>query len=132
MKLTPGQIDAANELIRDIGWITPEHWETIAAVLASREQGDGERTIEAERVKSRLLGMEDAISAFSDESLLAENKTLIEAIDEEMVSCHLGVFNSGDDPRKAINLLMWWAQGLGAYEALRPIDEEDKSMQDER
>ena len=101
-----------------------------AALLAHEKAGmrDGAgESIQAERVKSRLLGIEDAISAFSDESLLAENKILIEAIDEEMVSCHLGVFNSGDDPRRAINLLMSWAQGLGEYEALRPIDEEDKS-----
>ena len=106
-------------------------WNAAGAALLAHEKaemrdGAGE-SIQAERVKSRLLGIEDAISAFSDESLLAENKILIEAIDEEMVSCHLGVFNSGDDPRRAINLLMSWAQGLGEYEALRPIDEEDKS-----
>ena len=50
--------------------------------LAASAQGKAQERIEAERVKSRLLGMEDAISAFSDESLIAENKKLHEAIEE--------------------------------------------------
>lgn len=109
--------------------------ETEAELAAANERaerlsrpvnGDTE-FIKAERVKSRLLGMEDAISAFSNESLMAENEALIDAIDQEMVSCHLGVFNPGDDPRKAINLLMCWAQSLGEYNALRPVDEDDKN-----
>lgn len=117
-------LDAARERILAHSGAQPPS--APAQEQAGMRDGAGE-SIQAERVKSRLLGIEDAISAFSDESLLAENKILIEAIDEEMVSCHLGVFNSGDDPRRAINLLMSWAQGLGEYEALRPIDEEDKS-----
>jgi len=57
--------------------------ELARAALPARadEQGDGERNVEFERVKSRLLGMEDAISAFSDDSLIAENKKLHEAIE---------------------------------------------------
>lgn len=40
---------------------------------------------------------------------------LEKTIDNEMVVCHLGVFNSGDDPKKAIDTLMQWSQGVGEF-----------------
>lgn len=44
-----------------------------------------------------------------------ETKELRNAIDQEMVIAHLGVFNRGDDPVKAIKELMLWSQGVGEY-----------------
>ena len=37
------------------------------------------------------------------------------AIDEQMVVTHLGVFNSGDDPKAALHKLMCWSEDVGAY-----------------
>jgi len=67
---------------------------------------------------SRLLKAQRAeiveLERFNKE-LLEENDKLIRALDEEMVCCHLGVFDRGDDPKKAINILMHWSQGVGEY-----------------
>ena len=48
-------------------------------------------------------------------ALKRENEELRNAIDQEMVIAHLGVFNRGDDPVKAIKELMLWSQGVGEY-----------------
>lgn len=48
-----------------------------------------------------------------------ENEELRNAIDREMVIAHLGVFNRGDDPVKAIKELMLWSQGVGEYFAAK-------------
>ena len=37
------------------------------------------------------------------------------AIDNELVVSHLGVFNSGDDPKIALNKLQCYEQDLGAF-----------------
>jgi hypothetical protein len=42
----------------------------------------------------------------------AEREKWIKALDAEMVSCHLGVFNSGDDPRAALAKLLAWHQDV--------------------
>ena len=49
------------------------------------------------------------------DALLARVKQLESAIDEQMVSTQLGVFESGDDPVRAIKLLMDWSQDTGAF-----------------
>jgi len=43
-------------------------------------------------------------------------------IDEEMVACHIGVFNREDDPKKALNSLMVWSQGVGEYFAKEKVE----------
>lgn len=50
-----------------------------------------------------------------------ENAELRNAIDQEMVTTHLGVFNRGDDPVKAIRELMLWSQGVGQYFAMESL-----------
>jgi hypothetical protein len=49
--------------------------------------------------------------------LEARVKELEDALDHQMVITHLGVFNTGDDPVKAINALMYWSYSLGEYNA---------------
>jgi len=41
-----------------------------------------------------------------------ERDKWIRAIDEEMVACHLGVFNAEDDPKAAIAKLLAWHQDV--------------------
>lgn len=48
------------------------------------------------------------------------------AIDNELVVAHLGVFNSGDDPKIALNKLECYSQDLGAYFA----KEENQQLRD--
>lgn len=45
----------------------------------------------------------------------AEIERLVRALDEEMVSCGIGTFELGNDPKKAVNSLMFWSQGVGEY-----------------
>jgi hypothetical protein len=47
--------------------------------------------------------------------LKAERDALVRAIDDAMVSAHIGVFNPGDDPKDAINKLAVYEQGVGEY-----------------
>lgn len=42
-------------------------------------------------------------------------KELEMAIDNEMVMAHIGVFNSGDDPKVALNKLQCYAEDLGSF-----------------
>ena len=48
-------------------------------------------------------------------AVCAERDALIAALDHEMVNCLQSTFTLGDDPKKALNTLLDWAQGLGAY-----------------
>jgi hypothetical protein len=41
-----------------------------------------------------------------------EREAWTKALDAEMVSCHLGVFNAEDDPRAAIAKLLAWHQDV--------------------
>ncbi len=45
----------------------------------------------------------------------ARIKALEQAIDNEMVVSHLGVFNPGDDPKVALNKLQCYAEDLGSF-----------------
>lgn len=47
--------------------------------------------------------------------LRARVKELVNAIDNEMVVSHLGVFNSGDDPKVALNKLLAFSESVGAF-----------------
>ena len=46
---------------------------------------------------------------------------LVQALDKQMVTTHLGVFNADDDPDAAIHKLMCWSQDVGEYFAKETI-----------
>ncbi len=92
-------------------------------------------------LRERLAAAEESDAAMRDEcsalrfelrATLGERDALVRAIDDEMVSCHIGVFNLGDDPKKAINALGVWSQGVGAYFAERERDEARRDRDDAR
>ena len=49
------------------------------------------------------------------EKLTKEQDELVNAIDNEMVVTHMGVFNAGDDPKVALNKICCYAQDLGKF-----------------
>ena len=49
------------------------------------------------------------------EKLTKERDALVDAIDNEMVVTHMGVFNLGDDPKVALNKICCYAQDLGKF-----------------
>ena len=49
------------------------------------------------------------------EKLTKERDELVNAIDNEMVVTHMGVFNAGDDPKVALNKICCYAQDLGKF-----------------
>ena len=49
------------------------------------------------------------------EKLTKERDELVNAIDNEMVVTHMGVFNAGDDPKVALNKIYCYAQDLGKF-----------------
>lgn len=53
--------------------------------------------------------------------LKARLQAFVQALDKEMVTSHIGVFNENDDPAKAINDLMLWSQGVGEYFAAEKL-----------
>ena len=70
-----------------------------------------------------------AIESAATAPLLAEIERLTSAIDEEMIVSHIGVFNRGDDPVKAIKSLMLWSQGVGEYFANEKLKERVKELE---
>ncbi len=68
-------------------------------------------------------------------ALKAELSTHVAALDEQMTSACLGVFNQGDDPKATIKLLMDWAQEVGAFfakEEIKHLQEELVAVGEER
>jgi hypothetical protein len=59
-----------------------------------------------------FAGYEDIFFRFAELVAARERDKWIRAIDEEMVSCHLGVFNVEDDPKAAIAKLLAWHQDV--------------------
>ena len=61
--------------------------------------------------------METEITALREqvEKLTKERDALVNAIDNEMVVTHMGVFNLGDDPKVALNKICCYAQDLGKF-----------------
>lgn len=49
------------------------------------------------------------------EKLTKERDALVDAIDNEMIVTHMGVFNPGDDPKVALNKICCYAQDLGKF-----------------
>ena len=63
------------------------------------------------------LAMETEITTLREqvEKLTKERDALVNAIDNEMVVTHMGVFNLGDDPKVALNKICCYAQDLGKF-----------------
>ena len=55
---------------------------------------------------------EDKLERFAALVAAKEREEWTKALDAEMVSCHLGVFNAEDDPRAAIAKLLAWHQDV--------------------
>ena len=69
------------------------------------------------------------------EKLMKERDALVNAIDNEMVVTHMGVFNLGDDPKVALNKICCYAQDLGKFfaedackEQLAALAEQNENM----
>lgn len=50
--------------------------------------------------------------------------TAEQAIDEELVNCHLGTLESFESPWEALHALMVWHQNVGEYFAKESISKE--------
>ena len=50
--------------------------------------------------------------------------TAEQAIEEELILCHLGTLESFESPWEALNALMVWHQHLGEYFAERSVSNE--------
>ena len=73
------------------------------------------------------------------EKLTKERDALVNAIDNEMVVAHMGVFNLGDDPKVALNKICCYAQDLGKFfaedackEQLAALAEQNAKLTKER
>lgn len=73
------------------------------------------------------------------EKLTKERDELVNAIDNEMVVTHMGVFNAGDDPKVALNKICCYAQDLGKFfaedackEQLAALAEQNEKMRKAR
>lgn len=69
--------------------------------------------------------------------LTKERDELVNAIDNEMVVTHMGVFNAGDDPKVALNKICCYAQDLGKFfaedackEQLATLAEQNEKMRE--
>ena len=69
------------------------------------------------------------------EKLTKERDALVDAIDNEMVVTHMGVFNLGDDPKVALNKICCYEQDLGKFfaedackEQLAALAEQNEKM----
>ena len=78
---------------------------------------------ELETLKDQLASSESSPITEEVEDILrseitkrdARIKALEQAIDNEIVVSHLGVFNPGDDPKVALNKLQCYAEDLGSF-----------------
>ena len=50
--------------------------------------------------------------------------TAEQAIDEELINCHLGTLESFESPWEALHALMLWHQNVGEYFAKESISKE--------
>ena len=73
--------------------------------------------IAGEEVADMVDSLEQEVSTLREqaEKLTKERDTLVDAIDNEMVVTHMGVFNAGDDPKVALNKICCYAQDLGKF-----------------
>ena len=70
-----------------------------------------------ERITKSYLNAVDQHNKTLDElaAITKERDALVDAIDTETVVTHLGVFNTGDDPKLALNKILVYAQDLGKF-----------------
>jgi len=86
-----------------------------ATIRAHAERTVEARSDEPEAVKRlREAPVWHLVTDYID-TITAERDALVRAIDDAMVSAHIGVFNPGDDPKDAINKLAVYEQGVGEY-----------------
>lgn len=73
--------------------------------------------IAGEEVADMVDSLEREVSSLREqvEKLTKERDALVNAIDNEMVVTHMGVFNLGDDPKVALNKICCYAQDLGKF-----------------
>jgi len=73
--------------------------------------------IAGEEVADMVDSLEREVSSLREqvEKLTKERDALVDAIDNEMVVTHMGVFNPGDDPKVALNKICCYAQDLGKF-----------------
>ena len=83
-------------LLCDCAVLWAEDYKRRLSVARARIREQAGREVRAERVRSRMMGIEDAIHAFSDESLVTENKALHTAI-ENFWKCQASGHQCGCD-----------------------------------
>jgi hypothetical protein len=83
-------------------WHNGQIAELSERLLATREQRENWAKFAMQMLRER-------------DAMRAERDALVRAIDDAMVSAHIGVFNPGDDPKDAINKLAVYEQGVGEY-----------------
>lgn len=73
--------------------------------------------IAGEEVADMVDSLEQEVHTLREqvEKLTKERDELVNAIDNEMVVTHMGVFNAGDDPKVALNKICCYAQDLGKF-----------------
>ena len=101
---------AFTQLVADLAEDAMELACSTASELDTRNAGRRRR-----RIAGRIIDAHAAVCA--------ERDALVAAIDHEMVNCLMSTFTLGDDPKKALNTLLDWAQGLGAYFAQQRHEE---------
>lgn len=93
--------------------------------------------IAGEEVADMVDILEQEVSTLREqvEKLTKERDALVNAIDNEMVVTHMGVFNLGDDPKVALNKICCYAQDLGKFfaedackEQLATLAEQNEKM----
>ncbi len=93
--------------------------------------------IAGEEVADMVDSLEREVSTLREqvEKLTKERDALVNAIDNEMVVTHMGVFNLGDDPKVALNKICCYAQDLGKFfaedackEQLAALAEQNEKM----
>jgi len=89
-------------------------------VLVYWDEKGGRQVVRGWTAQQILTHREEYAAARVVEAVAAERARWVAALDEEMVSCHLGVFNDGDDPRAAINKLLAWAASVALDPAVSP------------
>jgi len=92
-----------------------EHWQTCPTCYPQGFDEHGAR--KPVEIPSSREELQREITTIREqvEKLTKERDELVNAIDNEMVVTHMGVFNAGDDPKVALNKICCYAQDLGKF-----------------
>ncbi len=105
-------VDMANRIEQLEAEVKVHRKSTEAWMDRFSESDKARYTLEAELAKTVKLLNEANIQI---EDLMTEIKEHVNALDDQMVSTHIGVFDRGDNPKDAIKQLMEWSQSVGEY-----------------